>query len=271
VQGNHRAMRLMRHRGQQAALLACPHRDRPAAAATGTADCAAAHSVSIACPGPSYRIRPIRGRPRNGRRHGSVCPRIAHGRRPRCSPCAAHIRLRLGVRAPCLSRWLSAVRPVRFLPGLLSPGRSVSRMNKPSAGAAVVCRACRCLWPDRVQGQEFWQLAGELRWQPGPGAREGAVGFEAFPVCAPCSWPAAGAAGSAFVPIPACQLAPLRRCPQPASRCARPGPARDLSRPREFPLVPATPALSCLLGPRETSWAARAGRRDGPLPAGRWL
>jgi hypothetical protein len=57
--------------------------------------------------------------------------------------------------------------------------------------------------------------------------------------------------------VPAGQHAPLRRFPQPASRCARPWAAIDLS-PWGRLLVPASPALVwCPLG---NILAARASR-----------
>ena len=102
-------------------------------------------------------------------------------------------------------------------------------------GQAAHRRACRCRQPDRLSrpgapagraGLRLVSCGGQPDLVPGGGRVRASSRYYRL-----AGWRLV-AAGSAFVPIPACQLAPLGWFPQPASRCARPGPARDLSRPR---------------------------------------
>jgi hypothetical protein len=65
-----------------------------------------------------------------------------------------------------------------------------------------------------------------------------------------------------------CQAAPRCRCPQPASRCARPRAAIDLSQPAGV-LRGRLRRLSPSWCPRGNILAARAGRWCGPLPSRR--
>jgi hypothetical protein len=168
-------------------------------------------------------------------------------------------------------------RPARqVLAGILMTRLPCQGRISPAAGELLI--AVRAVVTSLIgcHGQGFQQDEPGPRLvscggQPDPFARRLQAG-SGFLVCAPRFWAGGWWRRGLRWSYPGLSACALGWFPQPASRCARPGPARDLSRARATSswcrLRRRCPAF---LGPRETSWPAWAGRCDGSLPARRWL